>query len=100
MKARARRLLAIAAGDVRPGDVLWSHASMCELRVISTHRELVRADGNLLTDPEDPSGSSRAEAVVLVVMDELSRTTQRLGGYAPRARLQVVRHVPRMALPG
>lgn len=92
VKRRARRLLAVAAGDVRPGDVLWSDATHRELRVLAAHRELVRADGNLYDDPEEP-GVPQTEAVVLTVMDEQTRETQRLGAFAPRARLQVVRHV-------
>jgi hypothetical protein len=97
-KARARRLLAVRADEVRAGDVLWSSATERELRVVSTHRELVRADGNLYADPEDPS-SPQTEAIVVLVMDETTRQTQRLGAYAPRARLQVVRHVARLPVP-
>ncbi len=69
---------------------------MRELRVVSVHREFVRADGNLYADPDDPS-AERTEGIVVTVMDEPTRATQRLGAYAPRARLQVVRHVARAA---
>lgn len=89
---RRRRLLALPAGEIRPGDLLWSDASKRELRVVAVHRELVRADGNLYADPEEP-GVALTEAVVLAVVDELTkRETQRLGAFAPRARLQVVRY--------
>ncbi len=69
---------------------------MRELRIIAVHRELVRADGNLYADPEDPS-AELTDGLVLTVMDETTRATQRLGAYAPRARLQVIRHVARAA---
>lgn len=92
-----KRLAAVPAGEIRVGDVLWSSASMRELRVIASHRELVRADGNLYADPEDPS-VPRVEAIVLTVLDERTRETQRLGAFAPRARLQVVRY-RRAAIP-
>lgn len=90
-----RRLLAVRADEIRVGDLLWSDATMRELRVVAVSHELVRADGNLYADPEDPS-APRTMGVVLVVVDELTRReTQRLGAFAPRARVQVVRHVPR-----
>lgn len=94
----ARRLLAIAAGEVQPGELLWSSATERELRVVSVHRELVRADGNLYADPEEPD-VPQTEGIVVLVMDETTRETQRLGAFAPRTRLQVVRYVPRAPVP-
>lgn len=91
MKTRARRLRAIRADAIRAGDLLWSVASGRALRVVAAHRELVRADGNLYADPEDPA-AERTIAIVLTVIDERTRETQRLGAYAPRARLNVLRH--------
>lgn len=87
------RFGATPAALVRVGDVLWSDASMRDLRVIGVERELVRADGNLYADPEEP-GVELTEGVVLTVIDERSGETQRLGAFAPHARLQTVYRAP------
>jgi hypothetical protein len=87
---RPRRLRAVRADEIRPGMVLWSDATARRLLVVAASREQLRADGNLYADPEEPYAGPTAEAIVLMVMDEKTYETQRLGGYAPRARLQVV----------
>jgi hypothetical protein len=88
--ARPRRLRAVRADEVRAGDVLWSDASNRRLVVVAASREQLRADGNIYADPEEPYDGPTAEAIVLLVIDEKRGELQRLGGYAPRARLQVV----------
>ncbi len=102
-RKRRPTIVSVAAGDVVAGDLLWSDASMEAWRIVATHRELMPSSGNLLAGilPEDAAAGPRTIAVVLTVVDELTgKRTQRLGGYAPRAQLQVVQHVARASVAG
>lgn len=81
---------------MRVGDVLWSDATNRALGVVAVWREMLRADGNLYADPDDPD-VPRTSAVCMRVLDPLSGELQTIGGYAPTTRLQVLRAVPRMA---
>ena len=93
-----RRLRAVAAGTVRPGDRLWSSATMRELVVIAATRVRVKADGNLYDEGElepadaiaDAADQATAVAIVLRVLGP-GGDFQTLGAYAPHARLQVLR---------
>ena len=86
-----RRLRAVRAADVRPGDTLWSSATERPLRVFARSAIPVDPDGNLYADPEEPGpGEPAAIAIVLAVLNP-DGSTQRLGAFAPRARLQVLR---------
>jgi hypothetical protein len=91
---QGRRILAVPAGDVRPGDVLYSSELCRDLPVVAVRMESVRADGNIMADPDDPD-VERTLAVVLTVLDNADAKLYDLGAFAPRARVQVVRHVAR-----
>lgn len=97
-KTAGRRILAVPAGDVTVGDVLFNSHTMRELPVVAVRREPVRADGNLYGDPDDPE-APKVLAVVLTVLDPITRAMEDLGGFAERTRVQVVRHVVRVNNP-
>jgi hypothetical protein len=96
-----KRLRAVPAELVVPGDILWSSATERPLFVIAAVRELVDPTGNLmyreqeLGDPDDENEPRRPPAAkvpaIIFSVRGPAGDMQRLGAFAPQTRVQVLR---------
>lgn len=95
-----KRLRAVPAELVVPGDILWSSATERPLFVIAASREQVDPEGNLmyreqeLGDPADDEPRKPPPAKVPAIVFSVrgpAGDIQRLGAYAPATKVQVLR---------
>lgn len=97
---RRAKLRTVAADLIVPGDLLWSSATDRPLRVLAAARTPVKANGNLYSEDELADGADVDDALagdapttiaIVLSVQGPAGDIQRLGAYAPRARLQVLR---------
>jgi hypothetical protein len=101
LKPKRRRLRAVPAELIVPGDTLWSSATERPLFVIACAREMVDPEANLMhyeRDLGDPAEddeprkppATKVPAIIFSVRGPAG-DIQRLGAFAPSTRVQVLR---------
>lgn len=89
---RRRRIRSVRVDQLLPGDVLWSDATMRELMVIAVAQLRVRADGNVYDEHDiDDEGDEEMTTAYAISVRSRAGDVQRLGAYAPHAKVQVLR---------